>query len=65
MHETTELTISGYTQLRMWAGYLVGLYYIMMAVRAATSMAENVAPVNKKINTVVIGLAWIITSTDA
>ena len=48
----------------MWAGYLVGLYYIMMAVRAATSMAENVAPVNKEINTVVIGLAWIITSTD-
>ena len=49
----------------MWAGYLVGLYYIMMAVRAATSTAENVAPVNKEINTVVIGLAWIITFTDA
>ena len=48
----------------MWAGYLVGLHYIMMAVRAATSTADNVAPVNKKINTVVTGLAWIITSTD-
>ena len=59
MHETTELTISGNTQLRMWADYLVGLYYIMMTARAATSTAENVAPVNKKI------LALIITFTDA